>query len=101
MQLTFDTKQIYRDLSSEGLFSKEQADALTNKLRDVVTFNSENLATKDDVKSSENQLRTEIKSVEEGLKAELKILKRDLMIFTGASVAAGITILGTLLQMFG
>ena len=90
MNLIFDTQQVYRTLAQEGRFTDEQADVLTDALRNVATHNFENLATKGDLSSTIGQIN-----------AELKIVKRDLMIFTGAAIAAGVTFLAALMQLLG
>ena len=88
MQLIFDTKRIYRDLSHDNLFSKEQAEPINGTLRDVVKFNVENLATKDDLKNEMQQIR-----------AELKIMQQQLTIRLGGIMVVGIGVLAALMQM--
>ena len=85
MQLTFDTKQIYRDLSHGDLFSKKQAEKLTDTLRDVVNINAENLATKADI---------------EQLRAEMEIMQQQLTIRLGGIMVVGIGVIAAL-QQFG
>lgn len=116
MQPTFDTKQIYRELSGKGLFSKEQAEALTDTLRDVITMNAGNLATKADIaelKGDIEILRSEIGVVRvetkneidllragiDTLRAEMKIMQQQLTIRLGSLMVVGIGLLVALQQL--
>ena len=95
MQLTFDTKQIYRELSGNDLFSKEQAEKLTDTLRDVIAINTANLATKDQMEEGFKLLRAE----SEVIRSEIEIMQQKLTIRLGGIMAAGIAVLIALQQL--
>lgn len=86
----FDTQHIYRNLASKGGFTEAQADALTDALRNVVSHNVDNLATKDDISHLENKIRS-----------EMKIMQQQLTIRLGGIMVVGIGALAALLQFTG
>ena len=96
MQLTFDTKQIYRELSGNDLFSKEQAEKLTDTLRDVIAINTANLATKEQLEEGFKLLRVEL----DVIRSEMEVMQQKLTIRLGGIMAAGIAVL-IALQQFG
>jgi hypothetical protein len=87
MTSTFDTLEIAKRLKSAG-FGDDQAEALTNVLRETRDADLSRLVTKEDLLATKNELNAGINS----LRAEMEIMRRDITIRLGGMlvVATGV-----------
>jgi len=74
MPLTVDTLNIYNRLKSTGL-SEESAKAIAEIFREAI---EENLANKNDLKTTETNLTKYIESVRTELKKDIEVLRAEL-----------------------
>ena len=81
MSAAFDTLEISKRLKSVG-FDDAQAEAITGVLRESREADLSKLATKDDVA----RVKDDIARLETTLRAEMEILRRDLMIRLGGMI---------------
>ncbi|MEO1530348.1 MAG: hypothetical protein AAFX06_33585, partial [Planctomycetota bacterium] len=62
-------------MSSEGNFTDEQAEALTQHLRNVASLNAEHLASKEEIGQFETSIRTEIRHLKTFLTQDVTALR--------------------------
>ena len=74
MPLAIDTLDIYRRLKSTGL-AEESAREITEIFRETV---EENLASKNDLKTTESNLTKDIKTIESNLTKDIKTIESNL-----------------------
>lgn len=89
MLVTFDTKQAYEAFAGHG-FSDEQAEILTEFLQRAHITSTGNLATKNDLKLLESELRS-----------ELQLLEQRTTIKLGGIMVIGIGLMTAIPQLFG
>ncbi|MEO1618702.1 MAG: hypothetical protein AAFV88_22825 [Planctomycetota bacterium] len=126
MILTFDTRQVYRSLSREGNFTSEQAETLTDALRDVASHNIDHLASKQDLavlrqelEAAEDRALSKIdalnekfevrfdrvddrmESMTERFESRLRELEHQLTIRLGGMMVVGLGVIVALQQLLG
>lgn len=126
MVLTFDTQQIYRSLSGKGNFTDEQAETLTDALKEVASLNIKHLASKDDLgalraelegvetvirsdmASMEASLRSDTDAMKSSLQSEIALLRKDLValeqrltIKLGGMMVVGVGVIVAFKELFG
>ena len=75
MAVTFDTLKAATRLREQADFSEKQATALVETFADGIV---DNLATREDLKNTEQALRADLEKAEHGLRADLGELRSDL-----------------------
>lgn len=92
----FDTLQYSKKLRNAG-FTEEQAEIQAEALADII---ESKLATKQDLKNLEKELRNEISSFSRDLRHQMKDLENHLTIKAGSIMAFSLTLLVTLMKIF-
>ncbi|GHV58670.1 hypothetical protein FACS1894103_0600 [Campylobacterota bacterium] len=73
VMMNFDTLNAVKQLQGFG-FEQRQAEGVVEVLKETQSASIENLATKDDLKASENSLRGEIKDLRNEMKTQEAIV---------------------------
>ncbi len=92
-----DTLQFSERLQKAGL-ERKIANELVETINEIHGQSIENLATKQDLLLTKNELKSDINSLRTELKAEMDILKKDIIIKLGSLMAAGVGIIAILIK---
>ena len=100
MTVIYDKLVFMRRLESDGVFSRAQAEALSEAFHQAMT---ESVATKADlmeIRQEMAQVRIELRSEMAQLRSDMNLLRSELKLWTGTVAAALFASLGGLMTVF-